>query len=178
VNLDPSPFPTINLSFLALVNPPDASRFIAPLFSLPYKPFFVSNRFSSPLFLHSYKSLFPQTLWYENDLSCPGVFLFALPTCLRGEAPTLVPLCCVFSPSLCVFSNLRTLWRSWLSFGGLFLCFQALADSFCKIGRVGYPHLLCDLCALRVSALFFRFSGPRNRLSTFNCRLSTSLPQC
>jgi len=82
--------------------------------------------FFGPLFSYSYELLFPQPLYFDNDLNCPGVWgaRFQFSTlCLRVSVANPVP-------KSCRVILLRTLCRSQKS---QLLCNQANPNSLRKI---------------------------------------------
>jgi hypothetical protein len=120
--------------------------------------------FFRPLFSYSYELLFPQLLYFDNDLNCPGV----LPLCgLR--APTPSTLCraflatvllsgvCALSFSLAAFFRTRS------------LCFQWLAHSLRKSTGVFFPTAIT---ARAVAYMKCRDICVAANLSVRNCYVS------
>ncbi len=168
-----------------------------PPFACPDKS--SSSLFTSALFSESYELLFPparqslggQALCFDNHLNCPGVYpLWSLCSDLRALCVALFPgsVWSVFSEAYSLFNALGPLFRASV------LCFQQLTASFCKIPGVGgIPRFLGEpprplrlfTQSLEGCVILFLWTfrstdylSPRRSLSTFNCRLSTSRPQC
>jgi len=105
--------------------------------SFPPQPhvFSANHRFLSSLFSYSYKSLFPQSLYFHIHTKPPGV------------SPRTFPF--RTSPALCLVVSaanpmLSATCRLLISLASLFrarsLCFQQHADSFCKMRGVSHPE--------------------------------------
>jgi hypothetical protein len=111
-----------------------------PLFAWPYlqqdpnsvacqNPF-PDDAFVRPLFSWSYEFLFPQALYFDNHLRCPGVWRASkLPANSVLPVPSVVKR--LVSDTCGLFLALCSL------FGTSPLCFQPLTDSFCKTPGVG-----------------------------------------
>ena len=82
----------------------------------------LSPVFVVPLFSCSYELLFPQALYFDNDLRCPGVYPLCLPSSCLGY---------LFSITYGLCSSLCSL------FAHACLCFQRVTDSFAKTPGVG-----------------------------------------
>jgi hypothetical protein len=138
--------------------------------------------FAAPLFSQPYELLFPQALCFDNHLNCPGVWgcdasCGILPIQQSESQATpfqqLADSCTLFAlflrPAFFVFSNFQTLFVKHRGWG---------IPSQIPY-RTAYPCLLCEPPrSLRLALSFgpFRYTSHSRFLSTFNCRLSTSLP--
>jgi hypothetical protein len=185
----PSVYPPLPIPLFPLLtthhSPP---TFRHPLFSYTYELPLPSDRFAAPLFSNIYELPFPQLLCFDKHLRCPIVF-FAPPRNSACSANSVVnrpltPLltyCCglfVVAKRIKSFAIKQIQTLSQNTRGGV-----SPAPSGHVGGRIptdsrpSHPEPL-PLRVLAPSASLRHLYSAFPCLSTFNCRLSTSLPQC
>jgi hypothetical protein len=147
-----------------------------------------TSRLAHPLFSYSYELLFPQRLCFDNHLSCPRVYYPLCALWVRSQRPQ-----CQGFPTLAhhVFSATCSLFfLSSSLFCDLLSLFSGTCSLFSKNAGVWHPPVLlgghsgggirfpCEpprpprLCVI---LWLSRSQREPQSLSTFNCRLSTSL---
>src|SRR5882757_7487279 len=111
-----------------------------------------NHRFFTPLFSSTSEPLFAQLLCFHIYLRCPLVF-----SSEPSIYPTSVPSVLGRSLKSFAINGLRPLVLSCSLFCSALVCFQRLADSFCKTPGVGYAASESQEHQCWFAILFFGF---------------------
>ena len=116
-----------------------------PQASSPHRIKFLHSPSVAPLFSWSYNLLFSQPLSFDEHLRCPPGVGSALHS--EFSFPSASAATRLFSMVYRLLDSLASLFRV------PFLCFQQLADSFCKMPGVGYPSSISQDSAIQIPAI-------------------------